>query len=106
MPTEQAQGDLLKDSRSSCSSTATWTVTTTWTLTLKHGGYEALKKALMMDRDAIINEVKLKRPARARRRGFPNVHQVERHPEEQRTSRITWSSMPTRASRGRPKTAN
>ena len=25
----------------------------------KHGGYEALKKALTMDRDAIINEVKL-----------------------------------------------
>ena len=42
----------------------------------RHGGYQALKKALAMTPDAVIDAVKAVRAARPRRRGLSDGHEV------------------------------
>ena len=62
-----------------------------------HGGLAGLRRALAMDRPAIVDEVKASGPARARRRRLPDRHQVGDRPRRRRRRRSTSSATPTRA---------
>ena len=62
-----------------------------------HGGLAGLRRALAMDGQAIVDEVKASGPARARRRRLPDRHQVGHGPARRRRRRSTSSATPTRA---------
>jgi hypothetical protein len=67
-------------------------------------GYAALEKALFeMKPEEVIDELKIVRPARPRRRGLPHLAQVGVLPGP--ATRSTWSATPTRATRARTWTA-
>ena len=74
-----------------------------WTLDFykSKGGYEGVKKALDDAPEELIQFVKDSGPARPRRRGFPDRHEVGLPGQEDRTSRSTSASTPTSASPAR-----
>ena len=87
-----------------------WDDPESWTLATyqRHDGYQAMKKALAMEPDAVIGDRQGLRAARPRRRGLLHRHEVVVHPAGRHRcrppSRTTWWSTPTSRNPVRAKT--
>ena len=88
-----ASASACKDSRQASTSTSST------------DGYKAFQKALAMTPDAIIDEVKTSEPARPRRRGLPDRHEVELRAQAVAQAEVHRCATPTRASPAPAKTA-